>query len=334
MSIPIAAAELAGEARADGRPLVAVAGEVLTDLVPAGEDGLFRAAPGGSPGNVAVGLARLGMPVRMLARLADDVLGRRLRAHLATNGVDLSRTVAAREPSSLAVVALLDDGSADYDFRVDGTADWQWTDEELASALLGVHALHVGSLAVTTPPGGEVLRRLAARARATATVSYDPNVRQLLMGSPHEVMVVVEEMLAVSDVVKASADDLEWLAPGRAVQEVAGEWLSRGPSLVIITRGANGAVAVGRACDIVEQDGVSTEVVDTVGAGDSFMAALLAGLGGRGLLGAYARPALAAVDAESVRTLLAEAVRASALTCSRRGADPPTAAELRRPHVG
>jgi len=209
---------------------VAVAGEAITDMVPAGEDGLFRASPGGSPANVAVGLARLDVPVRMLARLSQDVLGARLRDHLATNGVDLSRSVAATEPSSLAIVVLQPDGSAAYDFRVDGTADWQWTDDELDGALHGVHALHVGSIALTTPPGGAVLRRLAARARPTATVCFDPNVRHLLMGSPAEVMAVVGEMLPVADVVKASSEDVQWLAPGAEPADVAADWASRGPA--------------------------------------------------------------------------------------------------------
>lgn len=308
---------------------VAVAGEVITDLVPAGADGLFRAAPGGSPANVAVGLARLDVPARMLARLSSDALGSRLRAHLARNHVDLSRAVEAREPSSLAIVALQDDGSAAYDFRVDGTADWQWTDDELAASLDGAVALHVGSLALTTPPGGAVLRRLAARARSTATVTFDPNVRHLLMGSPAHVMTVVDEMLAVADVVKASAEDVEWLAPGRSVSDVAAEWAARGPGLVLITRGDAGAVAVGAACGLVERSGVVVDVVDTVGAGDSFMSALIAGLRTRDLLGADRRDALARMDAGDVAGLLDEAVTAAAITCSRLGADPPTVSELR-----
>lgn len=310
--------------------VVAVAGEAVTDLVPAGEDGLFRAAPGGSPANVAVGLARLEVPVRMLARLSQDPLGRRLRDHLATNGVDLSHAVAAAEPSSLAIVLVAPDGSAAYDFRVDGTADWQWTDDELSGALAGVHALHVGSLALTTPPGGAVLRRLAARARASATVSFDPNVRHLLMGSTQDVLAVVDEMLTVSDVVKASTEDLEWLAPGRKPADVAADWVARGPSLVVVTCGGDGALAVGRTRGVVESPGTVVDVVDTVGAGDSFMAALIAGLRSRGLLGSDARGALETLDADTVGALLDEAVAASALTCSRRGADPPTAAEMRR----
>lgn len=309
--------------------VVAVAGELITDMVPAGPDGHFVAAPGGSPGNVAVGLARLGVPTRMLARLAGDPLGRRLQAHLEANGVDLGHAVDASQPSSLAVVALGEGGSAEYDFRVDGTADWQWTPEELDTALDGVACLHLGSIAVTAPPGGAVLRDLARRARSTATVTYDPNVRPLLMGTPEQVLAVVEEMLVTADVVKASDEDVSWLLPGRDVAEVAVEWAGRGPALVVLTRGAQGVVAAGRTCGVVSRGGLRVDVADTVGAGDSFMSALVAGLYDRGLLGAAAREALGSLDPDAVHDLLGEAVAAAALTCSRHGADPPDAEELR-----
>ena len=314
--------------------VVAVAGEVIMDLVPAGAPDLFRAAPGGSPANVAVGLARLDIPVRLLARLSDDVLGRRLRAHLVANGVDLSHAVRAVEPSSLAIVVLDDDGSADYDFRVDGTSDWQWTDAEVADAVAEIVALHVGSLGLTTPPGGEVLRRLAARARDTATVTFDPNVRHLLMGSAQATMRIVDEVLQVADVVKASDEDIAWLAPGRELADVASEWAARGPALVVVTRGGDGAVAVGSSTGVVQRPGMRVDVVDTVGAGDSFMGAVLAGLHRRDLLGADRREALRSMDAGTVTALVDEAVEVSAITCSRRGADPPTAQELRDRHGG
>jgi fructokinase len=165
--------------------VIAVAGEALADFVPAGRPGLFEAAPGGSPANVAVGLARQEIPVRLLARIADDLLGHRIRAHLAGNGVDLSFTVRAAEPTSLAIVAVGRDGVVEYDFRVQGTADWQWRDDELADALHGeVVALHAGSLALTMEPGADTLQRLLAGARNAMTVFYDPNCRPLLMGLP------------------------------------------------------------------------------------------------------------------------------------------------------
>jgi fructokinase len=308
---------------------VVVAGEALVDFVPAGEPGVFRAAPGGSPANVAVGLARLGVPTRLLARIADDLLGHRLRAHLDANGVDLTFVVRAAEPTSLAIVAVGPDGVVEYDFRVEGTADWQWRDHELDGALDGqVVALHAGSLALTMAPGADVLQRLLARARQTMTVSYDPNCRPLLMGSPGAVLGRIETLVGLADVVKASADDLAWLLGDRPPEQVAEAWLAEGPSLVVITLGPGGLVAASRQAGVLRRPGRAVEVVDTVGAGDTCMAALLAGLHRRGLLGADRRPALQAVDAATVTALADEAVLAAALTCTRPGADPPTAAEL------
>jgi fructokinase len=310
--------------------VVAVAGEALVDFVPAGGPGVFRAAPGGSPANVAVGLARLEVPTRLLARIADDLLGHRLRAHLEGNGVDLSFAVRAAEPTSLAIVAVGRDGVVEYDFRVEGTADWQWHDHELAGALDGpVVALHAGSLALTMPPGADVLQRLLADARQAVTVSYDPNCRPLLMGSPDAVRGRIEALVALADVVKASADDLDWLLPGRPPEQVAEAWLARGPSLVVITLGPSGLLAATRQAGVLRAPGRVVEVVDTVGAGDACMAALLAGLHRRGLLGPDRRPALRALDAATVAALADEAVLAAAITCTRPGADPPTAADLR-----
>lgn len=316
-----------------GRGVVAVAGEALVDVVPAPAAGYWELAPGGSPANVAVGLSRLDVPTRMIARLADDLLGRRLREHLAGNGVDLSRAVEAAEPSSLAIVELTGDGVASYDFRVGGTADWQWTHDELAGALdpagaEPVVAVHSGSLALTTPPGDEALRELLATAVDTATVSYDPNFRPMLMGTPDDVLPGVHELLGMADVVKVSEEDLAWLLPGREPGDVVGEWLELGPAVVVVTLGANGVLA-GTASGLHSVlPGRRIELVDTVGAGDSFSAAMLAGLHRRGLLGAARREELYRIDRETLDGVLAEAVAAAAITCSRHGADPPTRAEL------
>lgn len=307
--------------------IVAVAGEALVDLVPAPVGGYLEIAPGGSPANVAVGLARLGVPVRMLARLADDPLGRRMRAHLADNGVALDHAVPAVEQTSMALVTVDDDGVPSYDFRVDGTADWQWTADELAPALDGpVVAVHSGSLALTTEPGATPLRALLERAAATATVSYDPNCRPLLMGDPAGVLAGVHALLAVADVVKVSSEDLEWL--GLSPEAALEDWLARGPAVVAVTLGGDGVLA-GTADGVrTRRPGIAVTVVDTVGAGDTFSAALLAGLYARDLLGASRRPELRALDTATLDALLDHAARAAAITCSRRGCDPPTAAEL------
>jgi fructokinase len=309
--------------------VVVVAGEALVDLVPAGRDGLFEAAPGGSPANVAVGLVRLGVPTRLAARLADDLMGRRLREHLSSNGVDLSKAPRASEPTSLAIVALGSDGVPDYDFRVEGTADWQWSDQEVEGLLDGpVVALHSGSLALTMEPGADVLGRLVERAGRTVTVSYDPNLRPLLMGSPDTVRERVEWLVSLSDVVKVSSEDLGWLLPGVALESVAERWLASGPEVVVVTLGPDGVLAVAEGTGIVRRPGRRVKVVDTVGAGDSFTSALLAGLHRRGLLGLDRREALRAIDTATLGAVLDEAVLASALTCTRAGADPPTAERL------
>ncbi|WP_308257986.1 carbohydrate kinase family protein [Pseudonocardia lacus] len=310
-----------------------VAGEALVDVVPAPVGGYFEMAPGGSPANVAVGLSRLGVRARLLARIAQDMLGVRIREHLSTNGVELDHAVAAAEQTSLAIVAVGPDGGATYDFRVEGTADWQWTPAELEGALDGpVVALHSGSLALTTPPGAAALRELLSRAAATATVSYDPNCRPLLMGEPADVLAGVHDVLAVADVVKVSAEDLEWLHPGSTPEAVLEDWLGRGPAVVAVTLGGDGVIGGTAAGLRSRRPGVPVQVVDTVGAGDTFSAALLAGLHRRGLLGADARPALRALDEPTLDALLDEAAAAAAITCSRRGADPPTAEELLAAH--
>lgn len=307
-----------------------VVGEALIDLVPARADGLFEAVPGGSPANVAVGLARLHVPVHLAARIADDAFGRRVRAHLASNGVDLSYAARATEPTSLAIVSVGPDGGPEYDFRVAGTADWQWTPAELA-AIPGprVHALHTGSLAAVLPPGAAAIEALVERARPAVTISYDPNCRPLLMGSPEAVRPRVERLVGLADVVKASAEDLAWLLPGQAPADVAARWLAKGPAIVAVTLGADGALAVAPTSGLVRVAGRGVEVVDTVGAGDSFMAALLAALEARDLLGAGRREPLRGIDAHALAAILDEAVCASAITCTRRGADPPSRAELR-----
>jgi fructokinase len=213
---------------------------------------------------------------------------------------------------------------------VTGTADWQWSDAEL----LGVPdervcALHTGSLAATTPPGADALGRLLDRARSQVTTSYDPNCRPLLMGAPERVRGRVEHLIACADVVKASLEDLAWLLPGRAPAAVAEAWLATGPALVAVTLGADGVVAAAPRAGVLWRPGHRVRVVDTVGAGDAFMSALLAALHRHDLLGSSRRENLRRIGPDTLAEILDEAILASALTCTRRGADPPSADELR-----
>ncbi|HWG95410.1 MAG TPA: carbohydrate kinase [Mycobacteriales bacterium] len=298
--------------------MIAVCGEALVDLLPTGPDS-YRAAPGGSPANTAVALARLGTPVALLARLSGDGFGALLRRHLADNGVDLAAAVAAAEPSSLAIVSRDASGAASYRFVMDGTADWQWTDDELALPE-GAVAVHTGSLALAKAPAVE---RFLLRARASATVSVDPNLRPALLTSLDDARRDVERWVALADVFKASSEDLALLHPGEDPLRVARSWRDRGAAVVVVTGGADGAhVLVGD--EVLHAPGRRVDVVDTVGAGDTFTAGFLSVLHARGLLGGR----LDAVTPDDARAALDVGLRAAAVTCSRPGADPPRADEL------
>lgn len=309
--------------------MLAVLGENVVDLVPVGDASAaaYRAFAGGGPANVACAAARLGSPVALIARIGADVFGRQVRARLTSCGVDGRYLVAAAEPSSLAVVSFDDERRASYDFWLTGAADWQWSDDELPPLASDVTALHVGSLAAFLEPGASVIERLlvAERQRGRVTISLDPNVRPTIIGDLAAARERVERLIALAHVVKASDEDVAALYPGRPAGECARAWLALGPSLVVITRGADGALALTSSVTL-EVPAPVVAVADTVGAGDAFSGALLHTLSGAGLLGEPGP--LGRVDAAALATIITTATAAAALTCTRPGADPPTAAEL------
>lgn len=325
--------------------VIGVVGEALIDLVAEADGRTFRAYPGGSPANVAVGLARLDVPVAMVARLASDTFGGQLRDHLRSNRVDVRYAVAAAEPASLAVATLDGAGAAAYEFRIDGTADWQWTAGELPDPLPpGWRALHTGSLATALDPGAPVLEGWlhTVRDHDTVTVCLDPNLRPEIMGDAAAERARVERQVRLAHVVKVSEDDLRWTHPHESYVAVARRWLARnsttaaharrsptsGPALVVVTRGADGAYAATPSVE-VQRSSPAASVVDTVGAGDAFTAGLLAGLQARELLGPGSGAGLAGLDHEALAALVDEAALMAALTCARPGADPPTRADMR-----
>ena len=296
--------------------MIAVCGEAIVDLVPSGPT-TYEMTPGGSPANTAVAIARLGVPVTMLARLSDDDIGRLLRDHLAHNGVDLSHAVAATEPSALAVVARDADGSASYRFLLDGAPDWQWTDGELGPLPEPVVALHTGSIALATSAAVE---RFLERSRDSCTISIDPNLRPSTLEHARNAL---PHWLQLADIVKASTDDIALLHPGQDAVQVVERWSDLGPAVVVVTAGADGAYAA-VAGEVLHVPAEPVQVVDTIGAGDTFSAGLLVGLHRAGLLGGR----LSGLTADDLRPALDLALRAAARTCSRAGADPPRADEL------
>jgi fructokinase len=298
-----------------------VVGECVADIVRApGRPDVPH--PGGSPANVAYGLARLGRDTALLTQLGDDPAGELIGAHLRSAGVELLGDLGAGAVTPTAVVTLDGQGHASYDFDV------RWTLRAVGQLPTGVRHVHLGSIGAVTEPGTAAVRDVVARLREGATVSYDPNVRPALFGPHAEAVARVEEFVALSDLVKASDEDLAWLYPDRPPGQVARHWLKLGPGAVLVTCGGDGSVAYTAAGE-VRGAPVRTEVADTVGAGDSFMSAVLDGLAGLDLLGAAARPRLSGPDESALTAVLRRAATAAALTVSRPGANPPSLAELR-----
>lgn len=296
-----------------------VAGESLVDIVlPA--DGEPVVAPGGSPLNVAVGLARLEVDTVLMTRLGDDEHGRLVARHATDSGVRLDGSVVAPgHRTSTATARLDDDHAASYEFDL----TWDLEQRPLPPEAVG---LHVGSLGAVLRPGRETVLDLLAQADG-GFVSYDPNVRPAFVTDPAQTWRDVAEVAARARLVKCSEEDLAALRPDEEEAALVEELLAAGATeLVVVTKGARGATAY-RDDLRVDVPAPATDVVDTVGAGDSFMAALLAVLSDWELL-TLGEGSLAALGEHRLTLLLEGATQAAAVTCARRGANPPTRPEL------
>ncbi|PPF83028.1 carbohydrate kinase [Pseudoclavibacter sp. RFBJ3] len=296
-----------------------VLGEALVDLLPGDADSPEgRALPGGSPMNVAVGLARLGHPSQLAARLADDQLGRLVLTHLEESGVALVDGALDGERTSTAKATLDAQGSASYEFDLDFSLPTPHLD--------GVDVLHTGSIGAVVDPGGAVVRASFAEARARGGIltSYDPNVRAAIMGDRETVRERVEALASLSHVVKLSDEDAEWLYPGVSPSEVLRRFTTLGARLAVMTRGSEGALARTSRRELTAE-APPVRVVDTVGAGDAFMSGLL-----HAVSAASTRHALVeGLDEDAwADAALATAARSAAVTVARAGANPPWPQEL------
>lgn len=304
-------------------------GEALVDLV-AGTDGSFTAHAGGSPFNVAVTLGRLGARVSMSGAVGADAFGAVLTACLTDSGVDLDlwRTVAA--PTSLAVATLAADGGASYSFYFDGTAGLDFTEAPAPGDGGDVDVLAAGSIASWFGEGSARVRDALARARSggATLVCYDPNVRGALIDDVSAVRDRIETCVAAAHLVKASDEDVAFLYPAEPIEEVVARWHRIGAVLVVLTRGAAGAVASAHDGVLCDLPAVPIDVVDTVGAGDSFTGGLLWALGRAGLASPAALTAAVERADPALTAAVETAIAVAAVTSSRAGANPPTAAEL------
>jgi fructokinase len=291
-----------------------VCGEVLIDELPSG------AVVGGGPANTAKALARLGHEVAFIDGISTDAYGVKARAELVADGVDLSLSLTSDLPMAVAHVTLAADGGASYVLKLDNTATFDFNSSWLPDpSRYKPQVLHIGTLATLVQPGADVLFDWAIMCAEFAPIVFDPNIRPQVMSDRDKYVALVEKWVGISSVVKLSDDDFEWLYPGQSAEKIAEQWLQGGVALVVMTRGADGLV--GYTSDgVVEVAGEKISVVDTVGAGDTVGAIVVQGLITDGLLN---------MRGSVLKDVLHRAAVAAAITCSRAGAQPPYAHEIR-----
>lgn len=288
---------------------VVVVGEALIDIVRSPEG--TAEYPGGSPANVAFGLARLGVRTGLLTAIGRDGRGQAIAEHLSGAGVVLLPGSQSLATTATATATIAEDGSASYAIDI----DWALPPAALPYA---PKVLHTGSIAAFLEPGAETVRSLLRQAQGGSMVTFDPNIRPELLGSHAEAVALFEEFVSLSSVVKLSYHDAVWLYPGKEVDETASHVLSLGAELAVVTQGIGGSL-MATAASRLRIEAVPSAVADTIGAGDSYMSALILGLLTRGSRGM----------APSVLELIGRTASvAAAITVRRAGANPPTHQEL------
>jgi fructokinase len=296
-----------------------VCGEVLIDILPSGP------VVGGGPANTAKALARLGHDVHFIDGISSDAYGASARAELLADGVILDLALASDKPTCTATVSLDAAGGASYEFLIDGTATFDFNSSWLPDPYrYQPQVLHIGTLVTVIEPGASALYDWAMQVAELAPIVFDPNIRPSVQPDRDLYEAAVEKWAALSAVIKVSDDDLAWLFPGQSIDDVANRWINDGVFLVVVTRGANGLVGY-TADGRVEVPGVKVDVVDTVGAGDTVGAIVVEAMLAHGLV---------ELRGDILRSVLARAAAAAAITCSRKGAQPPYKHELPMIEVG
>jgi fructokinase len=296
-----------------------VCGEVLIDLIP-GSDGVRVAHVGGGPANTAKALARLGHDVQFIDGISTDEYGVAARKELIDDEVKLDLALTSDKPTCLAIVSLDANGGASYEFKIDGTATFDFNLNWLPDpSRYKPQVLHIGTLVTVIQPGADVLYDWAMQVAEFAPIVFDPNIRPSVMGDHDLYEAAVEKWAALSSVIKVSDDDMAWLYPGQKYEDVAQRWINDGAALVVVTRGSNGIIGF-TADGSVEVDGAKITVADTVGAGDTVGAIIVEAMIEKGIL---------ALTGDVLKAVLHRAAVAAGITCSRKGAQPPYKHELK-----
>jgi fructokinase len=294
-----------------------VAGEVLIDLIPHGSD--RKPIVGGGPANTAKALAKLGIDTQFIDGISNDKYGQMAKRELVTSGVKLDYVKYSDKPTCLAVVSLSESGSATYEFVIENTATFDFNSGWLPNPQSNRPTLlHIGTLATVIEPGAIVLFEWAQSVVKVAPIVFDPNIRPAVIGYRAQYVAQVERWVAISSVVKVSDEDIKWLYPSLDIEQVVNNWLTKGPSLIVVTYGDKGLAGY-RKGEVVSVEALKVQVADTVGAGDTVGAILVE---------AIVKDGLGSLTGLRLKTMLKRAAKAAAITVSRVGANPPTFQEL------
>lgn len=306
--------------------MIVCCGEALIDMLPRnlpdGTDVLLPAT-GGAVYNTAIALGRLGVETGFFSGLSTDMFGRMLESDLEASGVDSSYCARSARPTTLAFVELTN-GNARYTFYDEQTAGRMLNQDDLPNFGDDVEALHFGAISLIPEPCGAAYEELQRREATRRVISFDPNIRANFIQDEENHRARMRRMIANSDIIKVSDEDLAWIEPDKLAHHAFADWIADGASVVVMTMGADGARAVFRGGN-VEVQGVPVDVVDTVGAGDSFDAGFLAGLKQQNLL---SREALQTIGADDLKQALGFAANVASVVVSRAGANPPWKREL------
>ena len=294
-----------------------VAGEVLIDLIPDGSD--RKPIVGGGPANTAKALSRLGVDTQFIDGISTDENGRMAKNELSMAGVKLDYLKYSDKPTCLAIVSLGDSGSASYELVIDNTATFDFTPDWLPNVQTERPALlHIGTLATAIEPGASVLFEWAQSVAKVAPIVFDPNIRPAVISDRKQYVMQVERWVSISSAIKVSNEDIRWLYPSLEIEQVVNNWLSKGPSLIVVTYGDKGLAGY-RVEEKVSVDAIKVVVADTVGAGDTVGAILVE---------AIVKDGLDTLSGVRLEMMLKRAAKAAAITVSRSGANPPTLKEI------
>jgi fructokinase len=294
-----------------------VTGEVLIDLIPDGSE--RKPIVGGGPANTAKALSKLGIDTHFIDGISTDDYGQMAKNELVTSGVKLDYVKYSDKPTCLAIVSLSDSGSASYEFVIANTATFDFNSTWLPNPQTERPALlHIGTLATAIEPGASVLLEWSQSVAKIAPIVFDPNIRPAVISNRDLYVKQVERWVSISSAVKVSDEDIKWLYPSLEIDQVVNNWLTKGPSLIVLTYGDKGLAGY-RVGEKVSVDAVKVPVADTVGAGDTVGAILVE---------AIVNDGLDTVSGVKLEMMLKRAAKAAAITVSRSGANPPTLKEI------